>query len=95
MLKTFGMKQAFDVKTADFSKISKSHELYISLVKQKAYIEVNEDGTEAAAATAVVMNTTSAPIDKPIEFTVDRPFIYAIADKKTGLIMFIGKVESP
>lgn len=95
MLKSFGMKDAFDEKTANFSGISEDQQLFIDLVKQKAFIEVNEGGTEAAAATAVVIRTTSAPADKPIEFTVDRPFVYAIADKKTGFIMFIGKVENP
>jgi serine protease inhibitor len=93
MLKDFGMKDAFN-GNANFSNITDKTDLYIDLVKQKSYIDVNEAGTEAASATAVVMKTVSAPLD-PTQFTVDRPFIYAIADKKTGLIIFMGKVEKP
>lgn len=94
MLKSFGMKSAF-TDNADFSKISDKHSLFIKLVKQKCYIDVNEAGTEAAAVTAVVLEQTSAPADKPIEFKADRPFIYAIADKKTGMILFMGVIERP
>lgn len=94
MLQGFGMKTAFGMN-ADFSKMSDKNSLYIDLVKQKCFIEVNESGTEAAAATVVVMKETSAAMDKPIVFTADRPFVYAIADKKTGLILFMGKVEMP
>jgi serpin B len=93
MLIGFGMKEAFG--NADFSNITEKTDLYIDLVKQKSFIEVNESGTEAAAATAVVVKETSAFIGEPINFTADRPFIYAIADKKTGLILFMGKVEMP
>jgi serine protease inhibitor len=93
MLKGFGMKDAFN-GNANFSNITDKTDLYIDLVKQKSYIDVNEAGTEAASATAVVMKTVSAPLD-PTQFTVDRPFLYAIADKKTGLIIFMGKVEKP
>jgi serine protease inhibitor len=93
MLKGFGMKEAFD-GTANFSNITDKTDLYIDLVKQKSYIDVNEAGTEAASATAVVMKAVSAPLE-PTQLTVDRPFIYTIADKKTGLIIFMGKVEKP
>jgi serine protease inhibitor len=94
MLKGFGMKDAFG-GNANFSNITDETDLYIDLVKQKSYIDVNEAGTEAASATAVVMRTVSAPLDSPLQFTADRPFLYAIADKKTGLILFMGKVEKP
>jgi serine protease inhibitor len=94
MLQGFGMVSAFN-GNADFSKITQKDKIYISLVKQKAYIDVNENGTEAAAATGVIMEKTSIMVDEPIEFTADRPFVFAIADKKTGLIMFMGKVENP
>jgi serine protease inhibitor len=93
MLKDFGMKSAFDRDKADFSQITDKEKLYVDLVKQKCYIDVNEAGTEAAAATEVGMKL--GIVSNPTEFTVDRPFIYAIADKKTGLIVFIGKVEKP
>lgn len=94
MLMTFGMQSAFTDK-ANFTKMSDNHKLYIDLVKQKCYIDVNEEGTEAAAVTAVAIKETSALIDKPIEFRADRPFIYAIEDKKTGMLLFMGKVEKP
>lgn len=92
MLQGFGMKSAFN-GNADFSKLSDKEKLYIDKVKQKCYIDVNEAGTEAAAATEV--NTRMGVVIRPSEFTVDRPFMYAIADKKTGLIIFMGKVEKP
>lgn len=93
MLQGFGMKAAFD--NADFSKITDKENLYIDKVKQKCYVDVNEAGTEAAAATEVIMKGVSIKIGNPMDFDVDRPFIYAIADKKTGLIIFMGKVEKP
>jgi serine protease inhibitor len=94
MLAGFGMKDAFG-GNADFSNVTDKEALFIDLVKQKSYIDVNEAGTEAASATAVVMRTTSALIDEPKQFTADRPFIYVIADNKTGMILFMGKVEQP
>lgn len=94
MLQGFGMVSAFN-GNADFSKITEKDQIYVSLVKQKAYIDVNENGTEAAAVTGVVMERTSIMVEEPIEFTADRPFVFAIADKKTGIIMFMGKVENP
>lgn len=93
MLQSFGMKSAFEIGKADFSRISEKSNLYIDKIKQKCYIDVNEAGTEAAAATEVVMKVVA--VTNPIEFTVDRPFLYAIVDNKTGLIMFMGKVQKP
>lgn len=95
MLMGFGMKRAFK-SGADFSKMSKDNDLFISLVKQKCYIDVDEKGTEAAAATVVIMNKTSeAYPNKMGEFIVDRPFIYVITDNKTDSILFMGTVEKP
>ncbi|MFL0269954.1 serpin family protein [Candidatus Clostridium radicumherbarum] len=91
MLQGFGMEDAFNER-ADFSKMTDNSQ-YIDLVKQKCYIDVNEAGAEAAAATEVVMK--AGMVTNPIAFTADKPFIYAIADKKTGLIIFMGKVEKP
>ncbi|MFL0247739.1 serpin family protein [Candidatus Clostridium stratigraminis] len=93
MLQGFGMKDAFDPEKADFSKMTDKKSQYINLVKQKCYIDVNEAGTEAAAATEVAMDL--GIVVNPIAFTADKPFIYAIADKKTGLIIFMGKLEKP
>lgn len=105
-LQTMGMKRAFTdprlPNGADFTGMSASDDpmnrLYISKVIHKAFVEVNEKGTEAAAATAVIMvGATSAPIDVPFtpEFKADRPFIYLIRDKSTGALLFMGRVMNP
>jgi len=72
-----------------------NRDLYIGAVLHKAFVSVDEDGTEAAAATAVIMGVTSAPVGEPITFTVDRPFIYLIRDGATGSILFMGRVLEP
>lgn len=88
-LKSLGMAQAFDAR-ADFSGIRSG--IYISEVLHKAVIEVNEEGSEAAAATVVVMEE-SAAMD-PAVFIADRPFIFLITDDTTGTILFIGKMAA-
>lgn len=96
-----GMPTAFDEMSADFSGMydrSKINEnLYIGLVIHKAYIDVYEEGTEAAAATGVAMQTTSAIMDPPQPkiFNADHPFIFAIVHNDTGGILFMGKVNNP
>ncbi|GAA0182714.1 serpin family protein [Clostridium sediminicola] len=92
MLQGFGMKKAFE-GGADFSNLSKNHDLFISLVKQKCYIDVNEAGTEAAAVTAVMLEESAMEIGEIPQFIVDRPFVYAIADRNTGMILFMGEVN--
>jgi serpin B len=87
-----GMQAPFS--EADFSGMDGTRDLFISEVVHKAFVSVDESGTEAAAATAVVMRFTSAP-DTPVEMTVDRPFIYMIRDLKTGTILFVGRVLNP
>jgi serpin B len=95
-LQKLGIIDAFTPSKADFSGIDGTHNLYINLVAHKAMINVDEQGTEAAAATAVIMAPTSALIpNKPKEFNADRPFIYLIRDNETGLILFIGKFLTP
>ena len=94
-LKTLGMTDAFDPDRADFSGMDGNRDLYIGAVLHKAFVSVDEDGTEAAAATAVIMKTTSAPLAEPLNFTVDRPFIYLIRDGQTGSILFMGRVVEP
>lgn len=92
-LQRLGMETAFD--SADLSKMfSDSDKLYISEVKQKTFIDVNEQGTEAAAATSVSVGETSAPAD-PFEMTVDRPFFFTITDETSGVILFMGAIENP
>ena len=94
-LKEMGMPIAFEGGLADFSAMSPDGKnLYIQDVIHEAFIAVDEDGTEAAAATAVVVGRTSAPVDV-VELTVDRPFLYAIRDNDTGAILFLGRVVDP
>jgi serine protease inhibitor len=93
-LKSLGMSDAFDPKKADFSGMTEQRELYISDVVHKAIIALDEKGTEAAAATGVVMRTASAPqIDATV--AVDRPFVFLIRDVKTGAVVFVGRVLDP
>ena len=95
-LKAVGMGVAFNPREADFSGIRPERDIYISQVKHKAVVEVNEEGTEAAAATSVGVTTTS--IREPRErfsFIADRPFLMAIRDSKTGAILFMGAVMEP
>jgi len=94
-LRTLGLTDAFDLARADFSGMDGNRDLYIGAVLHKAFVSVDEDGTEAAAATAVIMGVTSAPVGEPITFTVDRPFIYLIRDGATGSILFLGRVLEP
>jgi len=97
VLGAMGMPTAFDRAAADFSGMTKEEELFISAVIHQANITVDEDGTEAAAATAVVMETTAAPADppQPIDFVVDRPFVFAIRDNATSAILFLGHIGDP
>jgi serine protease inhibitor len=94
VLSDMGMGVAFDPDEADFSKINPEQQIFISMVKQQAYIDVNEEGTEAAAATVVEMELTAMP-DDLIYFTVNRPFLFVIKEKDTNSIIFIGRVMKP
>jgi serpin B len=89
VLKLMGMEIAFDPWLADFSGINPTDQLYISYVKHKTFVEVNEEGTEAAAVTVVAVNLCSAMANYMI---VDRPFLFAIREKTTNTTLFIGKV---
>jgi serpin B len=93
-LSALGMTLAFDPNRADFSGMTGTPDLFISDVIQKAYVNVNEEGTEAAAATAVIMKLTSLPAN-PVIMNVDRPFIFLILDKQTDTILFMGRVLDP
>ena len=94
MLKSMGMKDAFS-SDADFSGINGKRDLFISAVIHKAFVEVNEEGTEAAAATGVVMRLTSVgPAPIPV-FRADHPFLFLIRDNLSGSILFIGRVANP
>jgi serpin B len=92
-LADMGMPVAFSTG-ADFSGMTGKPELYIAEVLHKAFVSVDEAGTEAAAATAVPMELTAVP-EPPAEVTLDRPFIFLIRDIETGAILFIGRVLNP
>lgn len=95
-LDSLGMRHAFDRNKADFSNmIQEDVPLWISKVKQKTFVDVNEEGTEAAAVTSVEMKTVSAPIDQPFRMEVNRPYLIAITDDETNTILFIGSIFNP
>jgi len=94
VLKALGMEPAFDPFAADFSRMHRDAlalQLHISRVKQKAYVEVDEKGTKAAAVTSVEVGVTSAP---PM-LVADRPFLFAIRERLSGTILFVGMVHDP
>lgn len=96
-LKAMGMSDAFQ-RSADFSNmIAPPNRVFISRVLQKTYMDVNEEGTEAAAVTAVVMAQARAMArpNPPIEFRVDKPFVVALVDEPTHEILFLGTIASP
>ncbi|HPH97181.1 MAG TPA: serpin family protein [Anaerolineaceae bacterium] len=90
-LQALGMTDAFS-GDADFSGMDGSRSLAIAEVIHKAFVAVDESGTEAAAATAVIMMETSALVNEPVTLTIDRPFIYVIRDVQTGAVLFMGRV---
>jgi len=93
-LRELGMRDAFVSKAADFSGIDGSRDLLISSVFHKAFVEVNEEGTEAAAATGVMVGVTSMPAP-PEVFRADHPFLFLIREKTTGTILFMGRLSKP
>jgi serpin B len=93
-LSEMGMPAAFSLGTADFSGMDGTRNLAIGEVVHKAFVAVDEAGTEAAAATAVIMVESAAP-DQPFEVTVDRPFVFLIRDVQSGTILFLGRVVDP
>jgi serpin B len=98
-LSALGMPDAFDKDKADFTAIAnppkKADRLYIAKVFHKAFVKVDEKGTEAAAATAVVMAKGGGMPQKGIEMVVDHPFLFFIVDKQSGLVLFMGRVVDP
>ncbi len=92
-LAAMGMREAFS-EAADFSGMTGNRDLFISDVIHQAFVSVDESGTEAAAATAVIMAELAMPAE-PIEVTMDHPFIFMIRDIQTGAILFVGRVVDP
>ncbi|MBI4614177.1 MAG: serpin family protein [Planctomycetes bacterium] len=93
-LLALGMKKAFVFGEADFSGMNGNHELYVGGVIHEAFVKVDEKGTEAAAATAVMMRAGGVP-PRPIALTIDRPFVYLVRDRGTGAVLFMGRVVDP
>lgn len=97
-LPLMGMVDAFNQGNADFSGMDGTRDLSISDVVHKAFCEINEEGTEAAAATGVIMPMKSVAPRKeppPIEFKADHPYLYLIRDRQTGALLFLGRVTDP
>jgi serpin B len=93
-LKSMGMADAFNPNTADFTGMSAKRDLYITDVVHKAFVAVDEKGTEAAAATGIIVGTTSIPLYE-VQLRIDRPFIFVIRDLPSGQILFVGRVMNP
>jgi len=98
-LASMGMRDAFSLANADFSGMDESDMLYISSAIHKAFVDVNEEGTEAAATTIMMIDLCadfdSPPPPPPVIFRVDRPFLFLIQDDQTGAILFMGKIVHP
>ncbi|WP_060860778.1 serpin family protein [Paenibacillus riograndensis] len=96
-VQALGVKQAFDPAKGDFSKLADTPDpIYISRIIHKTYVDVNEKGTEASASTLVEMLAGAAPSVKlPFQMTVDRPFLFVIEDRQTGVWLFLGAIENP
>jgi serpin B len=93
-LKSLGMPTAFDAGVADLTGMSAELDLFIAAVLHEVFIAVDEEGTEAAAATAVIVGETSAP-PPPEPLVLDRPFLFVIHDVEQGTPLFVGRVADP
>lgn len=94
VLASLGMADAFEPKVADFSGIDGTRDLFVQDVVHKAFVSVDESGTEAAAGTGVIVGVTAAPPPAK-RFIANRPFVFLIRDRETGAILFIGRVTNP
>ena len=101
-LQALGLTEAFDRESADFSPIAERlfglpvEELWIEDAVQKAFVEVNEEGSEAAAATAFVGGSSALSMPPPpVEITIDRPFLFLLRHSETGVVLFMGRVLNP
>ena len=96
VLADLGMHQAFDRDAADLSGISTPEQLSISAVLHKAFVDVNEEGTEAAAATGSHRRHACGMVGpSPPVFRADHPFLFLIRDTRSGSILFVGRVDNP
>lgn len=92
-LSALGIRDLFVSGAADLSGIDGARNLYVSDVRHKVFMDVNEKGTEAAAATGVVFGNTSVPVTVPV--VVDRPFLFVIRDRATKALVFVGSIVEP
>ncbi|MHB8134537.1 MAG: serpin family protein [Anaerolineaceae bacterium] len=95
VLTEMGMPQAFDPALADFSAMAQGHDLYLDQVIHQAMIDVDEAGTEAAAATASLMLGKGFDPSEPVKITLNRPFLFLIRDNTSGSILFLGQITNP
>jgi serpin B len=95
-LQSLGMVDAFEYGKADFAGMDGTRWLFISAAVHKAFVEVNEEGTEAAAATGVAVATRAMlePLPTPV-FRADHPFLFLIRERSSGAILFMGRLENP
>lgn len=93
-LAALGMQRAFDEQSADFGAMSTTEALYVHDVVHKTFLEIDEEGTVAAAATGVTWRNVSAPLPPPA-MKVDRPFLIAIVDRPTKTLLFLGRILDP
>lgn len=94
-LKAMGMPLAFDGDKADFSGMTEAEKIWIGAVLHKAFIAVDEEGTEAAAATLVMLAGRAAPSAEPVVVHADHPFVFLIRHRPTGTVLFMGRVTDP
>lgn len=96
VLKRLGVRRAFDDEAADFSGMLETERLFVGAVLHKAFVAVDEAGTEAAAATVVSMDAGSAPApETPVDFVADHPFLFLIRHEPTGAVLFMGRLATP
>jgi serpin B len=94
-LEALGMRACFAPGTADLTGMTTTERLAVARVIHQAFVAVDEEGTEAAAATAVIANAPGPPPPKPVEFRVDRPFLFLIRDARHDTILFLGRFTGP
>jgi serpin B len=92
-LRQLGVRDVFDPSQADLSGIDGRHDLFVSAVKQKVVVHVDEQGTVAAAATAGIAQASAAPLETVVQ--IDQPFVYVVRDRTTGAVLFLGRVTDP